>query len=296
MDHQSNTVCYTFLWHHIRMEQVEAVRVALDAGHVERLGDGTFGETWKVQKPLSHDGVFAVKILRPEHFDKRLLQREVDSLMGFNHPGILKLHAVEEIEVNGVTQQALICDFIEGKNVAEAVRQAGRPDHDQVYEFALGLLGAVAELHSKGRLHRDIKPENIMLRSTNWAAPILIDFGLSRSVDGGTMTVYPQRIGTPLWMSPEQLRGKKARKAADLWAVGITLYELLTGRHPFLTDLNLGQLEVEDLIDMVSTEFDPLPEAVPAPLRRVVARLINADAPGLRGSAKRAVRELKGAL
>ena len=97
-------------------------------------------------------------------------------------------------------------------------------------------------------------------------------------------------------MSPEQLQGKKARKAADLWACGVILYELLAGRHPFFGSLDLRKLAEEEILDLVSVAPPSLHAIAPRPLADVVQRLVNPEAAGLRGSAGRAVRELEGEL
>lgn len=282
------------LWKNLYMDAPEDVRSALRAAEAQFLGSGTFGETWQVRDPLGRNGQFALKLLRPEHFDHRLLQREVESLDQFDHPGIVKLHDVGTVELKGEKRYALMCEYIAGGSVGQVLRAGRQPSPQDVEAFALSLLRAVSELHSKEKIHRDIKPDNIMLRDGCWSTPVLIDFGLSRSVSGGTMTVYPAKVGSLPWMSPEQLQGKKARKAADLWACGVILYELLAGRHPFFGSLNLRDLDEDEIFDLVSVAPAGLHANVPTPLAVVVQRLVNPEAAGLRGSAQRAVRELEG--
>ncbi|QZY50874.1 serine/threonine-protein kinase [Leucobacter tenebrionis] len=268
---------------------------ALHATDASLLGVGSFGETWRVSDPLSYSGVFAVKLLKAEQFDPRLLKRETEGLSASSHQGILKLHDTGRVDLAGEPRHVLICEFIDGKSVSAAASE-GLPTTDEVRGFALSLLSALVELHSADRIHRDLKPDNIMLRNGDWAEAVIIDFGLSRPVDGGTMTLYPQRVGSIPWMSPEQLRGSRARKAADVWACGVILYQLLTGRHPFFHGLDLREIlnDEDEILDLVSGPSPSLPFSVPEDLARTVSRMLTAEPLGARGSARRAYLDLEG--
>lgn len=276
------------------MDDAQVVREALGAKSVHFLGDGTFGETWKAVGVLEPGHPYAVKLLKPDHFNKKLLEREVDGLNGFAHEGVVRLHEVRKVVLNSRERHALICEYIEGGSVRQALHQKGLPTKSELVNFAIGLLDAVSMLHARDLIHRDIKPDNVMLRNGEWAKPVLIDFGLSRPVSGGTMTLYPQRVGSVPWMSPEQLQGNKARKAADLWACGIILFSLATGRHPFFDRINLSDLDEDELVDLVSVPAPPLSYEDAGSIAHLINRLIIPDPPGARGSARRAVRDLKG--
>ena len=258
------------------------------------LGEGTFGETW-CARDVDGGGVdYAVKVLKPEWFNAKLVQREVDNLGHFDHPGIVKLVEVRTVTIEGEARVALVCEFIEGGSVEAAIKAGDFPTRKQAKKFARGLLEALTELHANDKIHRDIKPANIMLRDGDWSRPVLIDFGLSRSVSGGTMTAYPQRVGSVPWMAPEQLRGERARKAADVWACGVVVYELLSARHPFFYGVSLPALDPEELVDLVAVPPAPLPQDVPEKLAGVVLRLLTADPPNQRGTARRAWVDLGG--
>ena len=131
-----------------------------------------------------------------------------------------------------------------------------------------------------------------MLRDGKWSRPVLIDFGLTRPLSGGTMTLYPALVGTIPWMSPEQLQGERARKAGDIWACGVILYQMLTGMHPFFHGIDIRNMEAEELVDLVSVPAPDLPTSVPDDLASLVKRLLIPDPPNQRGSAKRALRDL----
>ena len=107
-----------------------------------------------------------------------------------------------------------------------------------------------------GTLHRDIKPPNVALRAGVWDQPVLLDLGLAKSATERTLTIYPSLVGTTAFMAPEQLQQQRARKASDLFAVGVTVRRLVCGRHPFF----------EDGVDYTYDEAIKKIEAGPAPL------------------------------
>ncbi|MGB4135219.1 MAG: serine/threonine-protein kinase [Microbacterium sp.] len=273
----------------------DELAAALGASSVKFLGEGTFGNTYRVDGLDGHDEPVAVKVLKAEHFNARLLERETAHLTDFDHDNIVRLYGERTITFRGAEHHGIVCEFIDGGSVVHIVKQRGLPSHKHVRKFGIGLLGAIAELHSKDKIHRDLKPENILLRGGKWKHPVLIDFGLVRSLTGNTMTKYPALVGSVPWMAPEQLQGEKARKACDIWACGVVLYQVLTGRHPFLEGINMRAMEPEELVELVSVPPTPLPPDVPADLAELVLRLLTPEPANARGSAKRALRDLRGA-
>jgi len=265
---------------------------AFSSTTVELLGHGRFGETWKVTAE-GNDGsseTVAVKILHEEEFDLRLVKRETDGLRRFSSASIVKLIDTKKVSIAGSERTVLVCEYIDGGNVSSNIDQSGYPSQDQILEFAFGLLGAVAQLHEAEMVHRDIKLDNIILRGGNWAAPVLIDFGLSKSLTDESYTNYPSQVGTYSYMSPEQLNGDRAKKASDLWACGIILYRLVTGEHPYFQ--TMAGLLPADLADLTSGPPPALPDGTYPLIEVLVDRLLS-QAPYLRGSARRATKDLR---
>lgn len=269
---------------------IGALTAALGASSAGFLGAGTFGETWQVEGIPGLPASCAVKLLRTGSFNPKRLAREVDSLTRFDFAGIMKLYEVRIVALPDGPQTALICEHIPGGEVKQRIEDSGLPKPSTVRKFAIGLLDAVRELHEADTWHRDIKPANILLRDGRWSSPVLIDFGLARAASDATMTAYPQQVGTLLYMAPEALRGEPARKLADIWSCGVVIYQLLTGRHPFITDFD--GLLADDFVDLVVGDPFPLPEGIPPDLQDVVIRLLS-QAPYSRGTAARALEDLR---
>lgn len=139
-------------------------------------------------------------------------------------------------------------------------------------------------------MHRDIKPGNIALRDGDWSCPVLLDLGLARSAGEATITLYPQPIGTLAYMAPEQLQGQTARNAADLFAVGVTTREILSGQHPYYDPG--ATYTPADMIARIRKGPYPLSAEVPVHIVELLDRL-TAEKTGDRGSARSSLRRLQ---
>ncbi|MEX1080132.1 MAG: serine/threonine-protein kinase [Homoserinimonas sp.] len=270
----------------------EEVAAAFECETALFLGSGTFGETWQICG-MDVNGIvddYAVKILHPEHFNLRLVNRETEGLRRFDSDDIVRLLDVRDVVLVAEKRTVLVCEHVDGGSVGQNLAANGLPTTDQTVSFALGLMSTIDKLHSVDVIHRDIKPDNIILRRGDWARPVLIDFGLSRGLTDETFTVYPARVGTVAYMSPEQLRGEKARKASDIWACGVLFYKLLTGNHPYITATD--GLHIDDLADLVVGDPRPMAEGVPSELESLVGRMLS-DHEYQRGSARRTLSDLE---
>lgn len=200
---------------------------ALGADSVTFLGAGAFGDTWRV-------GNTAVKIICEDGYPRERVSREVRGLQRVNSDYVVKLTLVGEVELGGQGRPALTFEYVEGGDLQDALSSGYRPTSEEVDALIVGLLKGLDAMHSAdGTVHRDIKPPNIALRNGSWSSPVILDLGLARSMSESTVTVYPGRLGTAPFMAPEQIRGERARKAADLFAVGATVLTISSGVHPF---------------------------------------------------------------
>jgi serine/threonine protein kinase len=202
---------------------------------------------------------------------------------------VVSLHSVEVLTIAGESHIGLEFEYIAGGDVAAAIRSSRWPTPEEAQQFAAGLLSGVKAMTSSEWVHRDLKPENVGLRD-GWASPVILDFGLTRLVAGGTITLYPALMGTPAFMAPEQVKGEQAGPGADLWAVGAVLFLLLTGQHPFYGGWDKA-LTLDEAHALLTAGPPALPDEVQPPLRELIPRLLS-PTPHQRGSVYRALRDL----
>lgn len=205
---------------------------------VERIGQGGMGRVWRgIDQQLFGREVAVKEILFPEGLDDgdraTLLRRftgEARAAVTLSHPGIITVHDV--VEHRGAP--VIVMEFIRGESLAAAIRRQGRLPLQRVAEIGSAMLDALAEAHAARIVHRDIKPDNVLLTKDR---VVLTDFGIAHLADATTKLSHSGTIiGTPHYMPPEQLEGKRPTPANDLWALGATLYHAVEGRPPFEAD------------------------------------------------------------
>lgn len=205
---------------------------------LRRLGRGGMAEVYAARQ-LSLRREVAVKVLRPEFARDpdyvRRFQREARSVAKLNHPNIvsvLDVGTVDEITY-------MVQELVDGENLRETMLDQGAIAADEVREVLVSVGAALVEAESAGIVHRDIKPENL-IRASNGTLKVA-DFGLARVTVGSessmaSMTQVGMTLGTPRYMSPEQIQGKEVDCRSDLYSLGVTAYHLLTGKAPFDAD------------------------------------------------------------
>lgn len=173
----------------------------------------------------------------------------------------------------------------------QAIDRGARPSAAEAAALLGGLLVGIDALHgADGTVHRDIKPANIALRNGLWDEPVLLGLGLARSNTETTVTMYPGLIGTTAFMAPEQLRGQRARKAADLFAIGVSVRAAIVGRHPFYEPGS--NYTIDEAIAKIDAGPKALPPKISEPVRQTLDRLVR-PAEYERGSATSNLRRLE---
>lgn len=244
----------------------EIIAAALGQDSVSFLGAGTYGDTWRAAD-------LAVKIICVDGYPPSRVAREVDGLSRVSSPYVVKLHQAGTVTLDGTDRPALYFEYVEGGDLQQRIDSSDRPTPDELTALLIGLLTGVRDLHAAdGTVHRDIKPANVALRDGQWRRPVLLDLGLAKSATETTMTIYPGVVGTPPFMSPEQLRGKRARKAADLFAVGVTVRTAYAGMHPFY--LPCTDYTYDEAFARIGTGPAPLPPGLPADVTDVLDSLV----------------------
>ncbi len=197
------------------------------------LGEGGFARVYSALDPVLGREV-ALKTLLPwQVADPEIRRRflaEAQALAALRHPNIVTVYDVGEAD--GVPFFTM--ERIEGRTLGQILSEEGPQPLGRVTELIRALGSAIAYLHSAGLVHRDIKPANIMVEPSG--RPVLMDFGIARSLDGARLTQTGASIGTPAYMAPEQVRGEVVGPPADVYALGVVTYQLLAGRPPFAGD------------------------------------------------------------
>src|ERR671912_755143 len=215
-------------------------------------------------------------------------QREAEVLAALNHPNIAAIYGLEK--ASGVT--ALVMELVEGQTLDQLI--ASRRPHGLPLDEALAMARQIAEAleaaHDRGIVHRDLKPANVKVTPSGVVK--VLDFGLAKAWAGESSsanvalspsmsptvalshTVEGMILGTAAYMSPEQARGRPVDKRSDMWALGVVLYELLTGRTLF------GGETVTDIIAAVmraEPDMSALPSETPSSVRRLLRRCLQRD-------------------
>ena len=208
---------------------------------IEKIGEGGMGVVWKAEDTRLHRHV-ALKFVPEEGAeDAQAVERhlrEARAASALNHPNICSIYDIGEWE----GRQFIVMELLEGRSLQQHI--GGKPmEVEAAIEFAIQIADALAAAHAKGIIHRDIKPGNIFLPSDG--GPRILDFGLAR-LDGnlegvasseatteGFETSEDKLLGTVAYMSPEQVRGRRADARSDIFSLGCVLYQQLSGQGPF---------------------------------------------------------------
>jgi serine/threonine protein kinase len=203
---------------------------------IEELGKGGMGRVYRVEDTKAKEEI-ALKLIKPEiALDKKTIERfrnELTTARKITHKNVCRMYDLGEEK----GRHFITMEYISGRDLKGLIRQTGQLTVGKAISIAKQICDGLAEAHSLGVVHRDLKPNNIMIDRDGNAK--IMDFGIARAMKGKSITGAGVVIGTPQYMSPEQVEGKDIDQRSEIYSLGIILYEMLTDRVPFEGDTPL---------------------------------------------------------
>lgn len=239
---------------------------------VDKLGEGGMGVVYKAEDTkLKRDVAikFLPNIISKSKEEKTRFENEAQAAASLNHPNIATIHAIEEVD----HQIFIVMEYINGPELKEKIDEKELTLEDSlqlIEQIANGLSAA----HQKGIIHRDIKSSNIMISQSGQAK--IMDFGLAKVKGSSQITKVGTTIGTAAYMSPEQALGDKVDHRADIWAMGVIFYEMLSSQQPFK-----GEFEQAVIYSILNLEPEPISSIkpnVPLKIEQITKKLLSKDA------------------
>ena len=236
---------------------------------LEKLGSGGMGTVYRAQD-LKLDRYVALKFLPPhlsqdEESKKRFIH-EAKAASALNHPNIATIYEIDEAE----GQMFIAMEYVEGPSLQDVIVGAnGRSPLpiDLAIDYAIQIAEGLSKAHAKGIIHRDIKPANILV--TEDGVVKIVDFGLAKLAGATKLTKEGTSMGTVAYMSPEQTQGAEVDHRTDIWALGVVLYEMLTGEPPFKGDYE--QAVIYSILNE-EPDFSGIPEALIPVVQKALAK------------------------
>jgi len=232
---------------------------------IEEMGKGGMGNIYRVEDKKINEEV-ALKLIKPEiAADKKTIARfknELKYARKISHRNVCRMYDLSEKEGT----HFITMEYVPGENLRNMIRMTRQLSVGTAINIAKQVCDGLAEAHRLGVVHRDLKPQNIMIDKGGNAR--ILDFGIARSLESKGITGAGVMIGTPEYMSPEQVEGKEADQRSDIYSLGIILFEMMTGRAPFRGDTSLS------IALKHKTEIPPDPRQFNAQIPEVLSQLI----------------------
>lgn len=236
---------------------------------LRKIGDGGMAFVYQARDKLLNR-IVAVKVLRPEFVDDQeflvKFKREAEAVASLSHPNIVNVYDVGE---DGKVHY-IVMEYVDGQNLKEIIQDEGSLEEYTALDIAKQIARALSAAHRNGIIHRDIKPHNILISKDGRQVKVA-DFGIAKAVSNSTMTNMGSVIGSVHYISPEQAKGKHLTSNADLYSLGIVLYEMIIGRVPFSGDspISIALKHINE--DIAFTDQDKI--NIPNSVRTIISKL-----------------------
>ena len=239
---------------------------------IRKIGDGGMAFVYEAKDKLLNRTV-AVKVLRPEFVDDeeflKKFKREAEAVASLSHPNIVNVYDVgEDGKVNYI-----VMEYVDGQNLKDIIKNEGTLDEYTALDITKQIAMALSAAHKKGIVHRDIKPHNILISNEGRIVKVA-DFGIAKAVTNSTMTNVGNIIGSVHYFSPEQAKGNSVNATADLYSLGIVLYEMIIGRVPFVGDspISIALQHINDDLEFTSDEKVNIPQSVRTIIKKLTEK------------------------
>jgi predicted ATPase len=238
---------------------------------IEKIGEGGMGLVYKAED-VKLNRTVALKIpplsVMQDKDKKARFLREAQTCAALDHPNITRIYGVDEFQ-----GQDFICmELVPGKTLAQILKD-GTLSISDVVDIALQVCSALSQAHQKNIIHRDIKPENI--KRTESGVVKVMDFGIAKFLDTVTLTKEGEILGTVAYMSPQQAVGDEIDSRSDIFSLGTVIYELLTGKLPFIGEQPIAV--VYSLLNEEPLRIRELKENIPIELEQIVFKALRKD-------------------
>ena len=239
---------------------------------IRKIGDGGMAFVYEAKDRLLNR-IVAVKVLRPEFVDDEeflaKFKREAEAVANISHPNIVNVY---DVGCDGKVNY-IVMEYVDGQNLKEIIKSEGTLDEYTALDITKQIAKALGAAHKKGVIHRDIKPHNILICKEGRNVKVA-DFGIAKAATNSTMTNIGSIIGSVHYFSPEQAKGKPVKNNADLYSLGIVLYEMLLGKVPFKGDspISIALQHINEDIEFSSEEKTRIPQSIRTLIKKLTEK------------------------
>jgi len=242
---------------------------------MERIGTGATSIVYKAQN-IKNRSIVALKLIHKhllsEPWFKERIQNEIEINKILIHPNIIRMldYSLEE------DQPFIAFEYIQGKSLTRILEEKKRLPLNEALEYWVQMLEALDYAHQKGIVHRDLKPDNIMIDLEKKQVK-LTDFGISKKIDK-TLNITQDFVGTPWYMSPEQIKNQKVDNRSDIYSLGVIVYQMLTGKLPFETSENIYAVFKAHMFDNpVSSNIIIDNSYIPPNIEKIIRKMLEKE-------------------